>query len=448
MAVACPLCRSMRAATTSTGPGLLYSRDFPTRTTVSALTARKRLLMVAFHFPPQSGSSGIQRTLRFARYLPQFGWEPTVLTVHPRAYETTDGTQDIPDGLVVRRAFALDAARHLAIGGRYPSILARPDRWMSWWWGGVPVGLNAVRQFQPDAIWSTYPIATAHAIGHTLARITRLPWVADFRDPMAQDGYPTDPRTWRAFERIESRAVRRATRSIFSTPSAARNYRRRYPERAARIFVIENGYDEEAFEGLHPAPPRANARPLVLLHSGIVYPSERDPTALFAALRALRDDGRIARGDLLLRFRAPVHDALLHQLAARFGVTDLVETAASLPYRDALAEMLAADGLLVLQGANCNEQIPAKLYEYLRAGRPVLGLTDPCGDTGQALRSAGVGYIAPLEDPDAIATVFARYVEDLRVGAATVSDDETIRQASRRQRAAELARLLEQAVAP
>ena len=92
-------------------PAYLYSRDFTTRTTVSALTTRRRLLMVAFHFPPQSGSSGIQRTLRFARYLPQFGWEPTVLTVHPRAYETTDSTQDIPDGLVVRRALALSMPR-------------------------------------------------------------------------------------------------------------------------------------------------------------------------------------------------------------------------------------------------------------------------------------------------------------------------------------------------
>ena len=94
----------------------------------------RRVLMIAFHFPPLAGSSGIQRTLRFAQHLPEFGWEPLVLTAHPRAYERTSGdlVADIPEGMHVERAFALDSARHLAIKGRYPDIFARPDRWISW----------------------------------------------------------------------------------------------------------------------------------------------------------------------------------------------------------------------------------------------------------------------------------------------------------------------------
>jgi hypothetical protein len=87
--------------------------------------------MIAYHFPPLQGSSGIQRTLRFARYLPEFGWEPIVLTAHPRAYESVadDQLSDTPAGLHVCRAFALDTSRHLAIGSRYPALRARPDRW-------------------------------------------------------------------------------------------------------------------------------------------------------------------------------------------------------------------------------------------------------------------------------------------------------------------------------
>src|SRR5688572_7689589 len=99
----------------------------------------KRLLMIAFYFPPMVGSSGIQRTLRFARYLPQFGWEPLILTAHPRAYERiSDDQLEQQSGLVVRRAFAVDARRHLSIKGRYPGFLGRPDRWASWWLGAVP----------------------------------------------------------------------------------------------------------------------------------------------------------------------------------------------------------------------------------------------------------------------------------------------------------------------
>ena len=137
----------------------------------------KRVLMVAFHFPPLVGSSGIQRTLRFAQHLPDFGWQPAVLTAHPRAYPKAcrDSVREIPHGLEVRRAFALDAARHLAVRGAFPRLLALPDRWWSWWLGAVPAGLRLIRTFKPDVLWTTYPVATAHLIGATLHRLTAIP---------------------------------------------------------------------------------------------------------------------------------------------------------------------------------------------------------------------------------------------------------------------------------
>src|SRR5215212_6559377 len=142
--------------------------------------------MIAYHFPPSAGSSGIQRTLRFAHHLPKFGWDPLILTAHPRAYDRTsdDQLKDV-NGAVVERAFALDSAKHLSIGGHYPRFAAQPDRWISWWLGAVPKGLAMIRKYRPEVIWSTYPIATAHKIGHTLQRLSGLPWIADFRDPMA-----------------------------------------------------------------------------------------------------------------------------------------------------------------------------------------------------------------------------------------------------------------------
>src|SRR5215475_3080949 len=102
----------------------------------------KRLLMIAYHFPPLSGSSGIQRTLSFARHLPRFGWEPLILTAHPRAYArgSDDLLKEVAPGMVVQRTFALDSARHLAIGGHYPAFDSRPDRWSTWWFGAVPRG--------------------------------------------------------------------------------------------------------------------------------------------------------------------------------------------------------------------------------------------------------------------------------------------------------------------
>lgn len=414
--------------------------------------AARRVLMIAFHFPPYAMSSGVQRTLRFVQHLPAHGWQPIVLSAHPRAFVATadELVKEIPPGTVVERAFALDAARHLAIAGRHPGFLARPDRWRSWALGAVPAGLRLIRRYKPEVIWSTYPIATAHLIALKLHRLTGLPLVADFRDPMAQEGYPADPRTWQAFHRIEQDLAREAARLVFVTPSALATYRQRFPQLAEdRFAMIENGFDEESFaaaeQGLDTTP--LNPGCVTLLHSGIVYPSERDPTALFAALGRMRRDGRLRADGFRLRFRASAHDEMLRRLAAETGTAELVEILPSVPYRQALQEMLRADGLVVMQASNCNEQIPAKLYEYLRSLRPILGLADPIGDTGRTLRANGVAHVAKLEDTEQVEAALGAFLSSASraVPAAEMALDDRLAAMSRRSRARSLAALLDSA---
>ena len=119
----------------------------------------KRVLLIAFHFPPLAGSSGIQRTLRFAQELPAFGWEPVVLSAHPRAYEqvSDDLLAEVPPSTVVRRAQAFDAARHLSLLGRYPGFAARPDRWMTWQYDAVRCGAAMVKDLKEVflRLWDT-----------------------------------------------------------------------------------------------------------------------------------------------------------------------------------------------------------------------------------------------------------------------------------------------------
>ena len=406
------------------------------------------VLIVAYHFPPLRGSSGIQRTLRFCRYLPEFGWEPVVITAHPRAYEetSTDLMGELPRELPITRAFALNAASHLSFRGRYPNWLAVPDRWSSWFLGGVVAGMAAIRRHRVRAIFSTYPIATAHLIGLALSRLSGLPWIADFRDPMAQDGYPEDPLQWKSFRWIEERTLRRAARATFTSPSAIRDYQRRYPDIPRERFVlIENGYDEEAFTGLTlPAMPTDGdgRRRLVLLHSGVVYPSERDPTQLFQALRMLKDRQQVDASTVEFRFRASGNDGLLAGLATQHGVSDLVSLLPPIPYRDALTEMCGADALLVMQAANCNSQIPAKVYEYLRARRPLLTFTDAMGDTADLIRRAGIGPILPLDSASAIAAALPAFLADLRAGTVPIASDEFAQAGSRRARTQQLSVVL------
>lgn len=407
-----------------------------------------RVLMIAYHFPPLRGSSGIQRTLRFVQHLPSLGWEPIVLTVRPHAYEDTsdDLLAELPSGLRVIRAIAPNTARHLAIAGRYPAALARPDRWKLWAYFGGLAGRRAIAEFKPDIIWSTYPIATAHVIGAALQRTSGLPWVADFRDPMAQEGYPPDPRTWRSFLDIESRTVASASRCVFVTPSALSMYTKRYGVRSAERFaLIENGFDEATFEDVESNDRRGdplNPGRITLVHSGIVYPSERDPTALIKALGRLQRTGRLSATPVRIRFRAPVHEEMLRSLARTEGVEEMVEIVPAVPYREALREMLRADGLLVMQAANCNEQVPAKVYEYLRARRPILGLADPQGDTGGVLAQAGVVHVGRLEDQPTVERLLLAFVCAIADRTAKVPLESSIAAASRRHKAELLAALL------
>src|SRR5262245_46111205 len=236
----------------------------------------KRVLMVAYHFPPLNVSSGIHRTLRFAQYLPDFDWEPAVLTAHPRVYSGVSQASlaEVPQRLLVRRAFALDTGKHLSLRGAYPQWLALPDRWWTWWLGAVPAGLWLIRKLKPDALWSTFPVATAHLIAYTLHRLTGVRWVADFRDPMSEPAYPDNLLERRVVEWIEYHTLKHCERAVFTTPGTLRMYAERYPGISrSRFSIIENGYDESSFAGADEArDPGPAGRPLVLVHSGAVYP--------------------------------------------------------------------------------------------------------------------------------------------------------------------------------
>jgi hypothetical protein len=415
--------------------------------------AVKKVLIIAYHFPPQSGSSGHLRTLKFCRYLSENGWLPFVLTTHPRAYEQRDASQlaCIPPEVNVQRVFALDTRRHLSLRGRYPRWLALPDRWFSWILGALPAGLRTIRREKIDVIYATFPIASAVLIAWLLHRLTSKPWVVDIRDPMTEDDSPTandDRMKWRVYRWLEKKAVQSAQRLVFNAPSAVRMYRERYPELPPeRTVLILNGYDEEDFQGLAvpsalAVPANLGERPLRLVHMGVLYPLERDPRPFFNAVARLKREGKIDPTRLRIELRASGHDATYRPQLSDLGIEDLVHLLPSLPYQQALSDAAAADGLLLFQAASCNRQIPAKAYEYLRLGRPILALTSAAGDTSELLAAAGGATIVDLADTEAIYSALPDFLAKLSQGSLRGADAQTARRYSRREQAAEMARTL------
>jgi hypothetical protein len=312
------------------------------------------------------------------------------------------------------------------------------------------MGLMMIKKFRPNLIWSTYPIATAHLIGLTLHRITGLPWVADFRDSMTEADYPANETTRRIYRWIERRTVARAARVVFTTPGAIRIYSERYPEQPDYHWVcIPNGYDELAFSGaerLATSSKPANGGAITLLHSGVLYPSERDPTKFFAALAELHRSGDITSSTLQVVLRATGHDQIIASMISKYELESIVSIQGGIDYEDALVEMLGADGLLIFQASNCNHQIPAKIYEYLRTRRPILALTDPAGDTAQTLFAAGVHMVVRLDDKVAIKEGIVEFMKRIRDRTAPIADEQVVRQFSRKSQTEKLARTLDEII--
>jgi hypothetical protein len=413
-----------------------------------------RALLVAYHYPPCVTSSGLHRTVCLSRDLRDFGWRPLVLTANPRAYRERrdDQLARVPKDVVVDRAFALDTLRHLGFRGRYLGWMALPDPWVTWLIGAVPAGLRLIHKWRPKVIWSTYPIATAHLIAYMLHRLTGVPWVADFRDPMIETDsdsgqrYPSDPRLYSVRQMVEEATIQCCQRAVLVTPGALRLYRERYPQKAGDMRLVGNGFDEESFTAALPkkANPRSG-RPLELVHSGTLYPGpDRDANGLLAALSQLRQEDKISADTLRIRLRATGHDQYYHERIAQHGVGDIVTLEPALPYQAALAEMMEADGLLLFQGSTSNPAVPAKLYEYLRARRPIFALVDDRGDTAAVLREARVGTVVPLNSCEQIATGLLQYIEEIRKGAALIASEAEITRHSRKQKGSEMARVFDE----
>lgn len=405
------------------------------------MDATKKVLMVAFDFPPCQ-SAGVQRTLKFCEYLPRLGWQPIVLTVQERAHAKIDTRLGIPEELepFVFRAFGLDTRQHLSIKGKYLEMMARPDQFMTWYRPAVALGKKLIRQYQPDALWSTFPYSTAHRIACKLHSWSGLPWIADFRDPFADlHTQTTSPN--RAARKVDESAVIAAQQLVFTTQKTAELYLSSYPALSQdKVNVIENGYNEEVFQTVAARLQNESetaAGPFTLTYSGNLYGQGRSPKALFKAIQQLSERGVLVPGKFVLSFRGVSNVDDFQPALSEMGISDLVRFLPSVSYEESIAEMLTSDALLLLQGEVFNNQIPGKAYEYLRSRKPILALTDQQGATADLLSDVPHALIADIEQTDAIADALERLVT------LEVKDNFDVQRYSRYERATALGGLLD-----
>ncbi len=374
----------------------------------------RNLLVIAFHYPPDNTSTGVLRTFKFTEYLLRHGWRSHVISVPANLYRSLDpaGASSIPSEVTVERVWARDAKSIFGFRGLYPGWLGIPDRYWTWVLSGTRAGAQAIRRFRVDAIYSTYPMPSAHLIGLRLKKRFGLPWIADFRDPWAVDS-GARLRDW-LDSRLEKAVVVAADRIICNTPAMRRHFLKSYPNiDASRFVTITNGYDEPEFAALEPV----RSDKFHIIYPGTLDRENRNPRPLLAAVATAIKGGKLRADDLLLTFLGSGKYGLSPEFGTdldEFGLRSVAEVvAARIPRREALNRVAGADVLVVLSdqeqraGDDAREdwtsmQVPAKVYEYLRLGKPMLPLVEG-GAVAELLREVqGCEPISP-RDTDRVA---------------------------------------------
>ena len=405
---------------------------------------RRTILVITYAFPPVA-YVGVHRTLKYCRYLPAHRWRPVVLTCRPARGSFTDESlcRQLPADLEVHRTADFDPARLMewqsrlrrrsasstdpgerqATGAPPPATLGElladlkrfikalltqsPDSHIFWLLFALPRGLWILLTRKIDLLYSTSPPHSSHIATYLLAKLSRKPYVLDFRDPWVS----AEPASMEG--RIKRAIVRDAETVICVSQGECEELRAEFPDlRAEHFTYITNGYDPSDVPGAGPSPARSPH--LTLTHAGTIYPGIA--AEFFDALEQLvaqdPDATRSMRVQLLGEI-APEYSSTV----ARLEAVGIAKAHGFQPHGATLRMMHASDVLLILLGG-CRfppSEIPSKVFEYLHAGKPILAVA-PEGDLARVVRQSGLGIVVPPQSVDAVAGALRALLADHAAG--------------------------------
>jgi glycosyltransferase involved in cell wall biosynthesis len=428
--------------------------------------AARRVLLVAYDFPPRR-TSGVYRPTAFTKYLPQFGWQPTVLTIQPPANAVSDAglLNRVPASVRVERTRqvrldwwedrALEAVR--SAGALQPvadrsspegnasqghsrwidralrraarflrACLYFPDETAGW----IPFAFSRALQLHLaerfDAVYTTHPPRAAHPVGLLLSSMCRLPWVMEFRDPWTLPGGEVShihteiaPRrnAW-----LHQVMLRQSSAVVTVTKRHAQELQRHFKVQGEKLSVIPNGFDEEDFRGLIPDGKGIfDPQFINLAHFGTVY--EGFSGQFFRAAEMLL----LQHPEWMQKVRFHVigfPDGHVQAMTQGDPLKSVVVLHKFIPHGKALQVMAAADALLLFYGQEYTSRasIPGKLYEYLRVGRPILAVAFP-GGVQELIETSRAGWVLLPDDIAGMKAVLSNLIHSrMRGQEATVPE--------------------------
>jgi glycosyltransferase involved in cell wall biosynthesis len=397
----------------------------------------RNLLLLTYHFPPSS-ASGTFRMLGFARHLRRFGWRVQVVAPPEMPWDPVDPALSAQVPAETR----FHAVPYPKSAPRLLRLMAGDAIWLPFAWRACR---EVLRSDPPDLVLTSGPPHVVHLLGFWLKKTQRLPWVADFRDPWISGAARVT--LWKRWMRYwEKQVFTHADRVVANAPNAQQLFCDAYPRHAAKVITLTNGFDPPA-QRASPAPFAGTVR---MVHAGEIY-AGRDPLPLLDAMAELKKAPPMPGLAMRLEVMGAVHLAGAQDLAteaARRGLASDVQVRGQLPYQEALQEMAQSDLLVLLDGPGRKIGVPAKLYEYFGAGRPILALAEPDGDTANILRASGILHrIAPPQDADRIRQALVELAGELAAAPTIAPDPERLRRFTRESVAGMLAEVMDQEVA-
>jgi glycosyltransferase involved in cell wall biosynthesis len=387
----------------------------------------RKVLIITYYWPP-GGGSGVQRWLKFSKYLREFGWEPIIYTPENPEMAAVDTSlnKDIPDGLVVLKTpifepyglYKMLTGRKEPLGAGFVNesgktgnmeMMSRwirgnffiPDARKYWIRPSVSYLTKWIERNPVEAIVSTGPPHSMHLIAHGLKQHTGLPWLADFRDPWTNIDFYDELRLSRRADRkhhqLEAMVVQGADRVTVVSPTMEREFRE---EHHRNIITLTNGYDEDDIAVDYALPLHDNR--FGIAHIGTMNPS-RNPHGLWSSIAALVESDHSLMSSINLRMIGRV-DHSIKTAVQQCGLQSITDYVEYVPHDQVVAWQQGASVLLLLLNQSKNAQgiLPGKFFEYMATGRPILCLGPTDSDAAAILRDTGSGVCLEYDDVDGI----------------------------------------------
>lgn len=373
----------------------------------------KKVLMVAHQFPPVGGS-GVQRSTKFAKYLPHYGWEPVALTRDSKKMILRDESllKELPEDMEVIRTPAYDLTvlpwAFSKVGKFVAWKVLIPDGEVLWMKKAVKTCLERIKKGDINALYTTSSPYSDHLLGLEVKNhYPDLLWLADFRDEWTNNPYLIDKphriSRMKKEKEMEKEVLKRADILVTNTPIMKENFVRLNPglDLETRMHVIPNGFDIEDFEDL--GQKKIKNSQFTITYTGALY-GRRKPDLVLKAVGNLVRRGKIQKDSIRIRFIGSFKHDVLESLINKNGLEGSVDTIGYMEHGECLKNMMASDAMLLIEGGGPGSEAfyTGKIFEYIQTSNPILAVIPEKGAAAMLINETRTGIVCDWSDVEAI----------------------------------------------